>query len=181
MMFDENDPEKLSNALKDNLNTMKSEGGSKVNDILYMFQQEVLPQIIYNSIPEFFINYRKLGDIFIHKLIENLYEMTFNERCPRSVRDIYCSIEIINSSFEVIQININTQQTLLAKRMYVVSDLTYSKAKYFLSENTFGGGLMFCSVGLNPDGSPRRSNYGSIRDNEINEKRAILDILNPLK
>jgi len=170
MMFDEN-----------NLNPMRSEDNSQVNKVLYLFQQEVLPQIVYKSVPEFFINYRKLGDIFIHKFIENLYEMTFNERCPRSVRDIYCSIEIINSSIEVIQINVNTQQAMLAKRMYVVSDLTYNKVAYFLSENSISGNLMFCSVALNPDGSPRRSNYGPIRDNEIIEKRSILDILSGRK
>ena len=177
MKFDEDNFENLSNALRDSLNNMRVDGNPQVNEILYMFQQEVLPKIVYNSIPEFFLNYRKLGDIFIHKFIENLYEMTFNERCPRSVRDIYCSIEIINSSIEVIQINVNTQQAMLAKRMYVVSDLTYSKVRYFLSENSMSGNLMFCSVGLNPDGSPRRNNYGPVRDNEIIEKRLILDIL----
>ena len=177
MKFDDDSFENLANALRGNLNNMRTEGDPQVNEILYLFQQEILPKIIFKSIPEFFINFRKLGDIVIHKFIENLYEMKFNEPCPRSIRNIHCSIEIINSSFEVIQINVNTQQSMLAKRMYIVSDLTYSEAAYFLSENSMRGSLMFCSVGLNPDGSPRRSNYGPIRDNEIIEKKFILDIL----
>ena len=182
MKFDERNMENLSNALMNELKNMKSDGNPQINEILYLFQQEVMPKIVYTSTQEFFINFRKLGDIVIHKFIENLYEMNFNEACPRSVRNmVFCSIEIINSSIEVIQINVNTQQSMLAKRMYVVSDLTYSSVAYFLSENSMTNNLMFCSVSLNPDGSPRRSNYGPVRDNEIIEKRLILDILSGSK
>lgn len=177
MKFDEQNMENLSNLLLDKIKNMESDGNPKINEIIYMFQQEVLPKIVYNSIQEFFINFRKLGDIFIYKFIENLYEMKFNESFPRSFLDIYCTIEIINSSIEVIQINLNTTQPMLAKRMYIVSDLIYSKVAYFLSENSMDGNLMFCSVNLNMDGSPRRSNYGPVRDNEIYEKKFILDIL----
>ena len=181
MRFDEQNMERLSDALMDEIKNMKSNGNPQLNEIIYLFQQDVLPRIVFDSIHEFFINFRKLGDIFIYKFIENLYNMKFNEALPGSAIDIYCSIEIINSALEVIQINLNTQQPMLAKRMYVVSDLTYSKVAYFLSENAMSGNLMFCSVSLDSNGNPRRSNYGPVRDNEIVEKRMILDIISGRK
>lgn len=181
MRFDERNMENLSNELMDKIKDMKTQGNPQVNETLYMFQQEILPNVINKSVAEFFINYRKLGDIFIHKLIENLHEIKFNEHYPGSRRDIYCSIEIINSTIELIQININTHQVMLAKRMYIVSDLTYQNVAYFLTENSMGNDLMFCSVNLNHDGSLRRTNYGPVRDSEIAEKNLIIDILSGRK
>ena len=53
MKFDEQNMENLSNLLLDKIKNMESDGNPKINEIIYMFQQEVLPKIVYNSIQEF--------------------------------------------------------------------------------------------------------------------------------
>ncbi len=177
MRFDEENFSKIAE-MTGVTNYQRVSGNPKINEVMYQFQQQILPQYLFNSVPKFFVEFRTHQEGLLYGMISKLYEMEFNERFPGFTEDFHCSIEIINSTYELIVINWDTQQTLLAKRMYIISDLTYSNAVYFLTEVTWDGGLMLCSVGIKPDQSLGRANFGNIPDNEDLEISRILQIIN---
>ena len=178
MRFDEENFSRMAELMTENLKNQRVKGNPKINEVMYEFQQNFLPQYLFNSIPKFFVDFRTHRENFFYMMISRIYEMTFNKRFPGFIEDFYCSIEIIDSNYELIIINWDTEQTMLAKRMYIISDLTYTNAAYFLTEVTWGGGLMLCSVGVKPDGSLGRANFGNIPDNENLEIRRILELIN---
>ena len=171
MKFDSDNFNNLTEKVTGNLKDARISGNPKVNETMYEIQQKILPEFLYSSIPKFFMDFRIQKEDLFYMMISRLHEILHNERFPGFVEDFYCSIEIIDNNFELIQINWDTQQTMLAKRMYIISDLTYSNAAYFLTENTL------CRVGLNTNNSLGRANYGNVPDNENIEKEMILDLL----
>ena len=177
MWFDQDNFNNITEKVMGNLENAQVHGNPKVNDVMYEIQQKFLPEYLFSSIPNFFIDFRTHKEGFFYMMITRLYELMHKESFPGFIEAFYCSIEIIDNNYELIQINWDTQQTLLAKRIYIISDLTYTNAAYFLTENTFGGSLMLCRVGLDKYDSLARANYGNVPDNENIEKEMILDLL----
>ena len=174
------DQENINNMTDDMINQLRSATSSdnpELTSLIYELQQNFLPRIFFNSIPEFIIEFRAKQELFLHGIIRKSSELMYNKIIQYPMDMIDWSIEIIDNNFEIIEIIWNTNQTMLAKRMYFVTDLTYSKGACFLSENTFGGGLMFCRIAQNLDGTLGRVNYGPTEDNENLDKKKILDIL----
>ena len=177
MRFDQDNFNNITEEMMEKLMNTTTSGDPKLNNVIYELQQNFLPRYLFNSIPKFFIDFRTHKKLFLQMLIKNVYESINNEPIPFKTDEFDFSIEIIDNNFEIITINWYTEQTMLAKRMYFVSDLVYSKAACFLTEITFGGKLMFCRIGKNLDGSLGRANYGPIDDDEDLEKDKIINLL----
>jgi hypothetical protein len=150
--------------------------GSKDYGIIYVFQQDILPNFIYDNPELFSLTVTAERERVIYELLKSTYELKGYEM-PFSLEEFNIDLGLADED-KIIFIRIDwpiVEGPLLSCRTYVLIDSRTSKIQYFTSEKSFGNSLMLSSVIQSEDGL-MRANYGSVEDDLEIEKMRLLEI-----
>jgi hypothetical protein len=143
--------------------------------LIYTFQQEIIPKLIYNETSHFLKGISLDKEGFIYFLFKEVYDNNKMD-IPFSRSDFRITEEIIDDNIIMIKIDWpNIDRPLLTRTSYILIDETGQKIQYFTCEKSLNHELMISSI-LYVGQYLTRYNYGPAPANKKLEKEYIVDI-----
>lgn len=146
---------------------------SKNHNLIYNFQQKVLPQYFYCE-KSFFQDVSQKREKLIFDLIQK-YAQDLNMINPLDMEDLTVNINNIDGNDVVQLIWPDFESPLLALRTYFLIKSESGKCQYFTCEKSLEDELMISCIVEN-DGVLTRYNYGHAPDDVGLEKDRIIEI-----